>query len=89
MPSSYVIEVPYRIVYSTFLFFASIEARFCLIAIEARISEAKTCRSENLRVLNSSTKKRVNEYIGRILSQRVNEKKQKYQENLQNYITNE
>jgi hypothetical protein len=42
MPSSYVIEVPYRIVYSTFLFFASIEARFCLIAIEARISEAKT-----------------------------------------------
>jgi hypothetical protein len=41
-----------------------------------------------LRVLNS-TKKRVNEYIRRILSQRVNEKKQKYQENLQNYITNE
>jgi hypothetical protein len=31
----------------------------------------------------------VNEYIRRILSQRVNEKKQKYQENLQNYITNE
>jgi hypothetical protein len=54
---------------------------------DCHILAVTVCRSENLRVLNS-TKKRVNEYIRRILSQRVNKKPQKYQDNLQNYIKN-